>query len=178
MISWWFPQCPNLNQWLWHFNGVDLFLTPSLSSPWTILSSPSNDASVCVCVGWGGALGAFSLDTSLEVWNTCENILPSEFHSVTRGKNTMKCKRVLTDLFSPGRCRWCRGVILLACCLARALVFSAYGCHVLPPRAKWVHCHLYVYKAIYKITGVLFCSLNILFFFWIYVKDKGEVILL
>lgn len=175
MISWWFHQGPNLNQWRrLIFNPVFIV---GLCSPWSVLSFPSNDASVCVCVC--GTLGAFSLDTSLGVWNTRENILPLEFHPVTRGKNTMKCKRVWTD---PGRCWWRRGVNLLACCLARALVFSAYGCHVLPPphppEQKECIVTCMCTKLYTKLQEYYFAVLKYFFFFLIYVKDKGEVILL
>lgn len=129
-----------LNQYFWNFNCVNVFLTPSLSLAcilsevyWVMFSL------WCVCVWWwwGGHFRAFSLDTSLEVWK----ILGCEIHVKTFSLWNFTQSLVVKMRYSakgvwptsdPGQCWWHCGVKLLACCLARALVFSAYGCHVLP----------------------------------------------
>ena len=134
-----------LNQCLWNFNRVKLLLPrlyrwPVFSLKCIELCFPSNDdvcVRVCVCVwGRGGGLATFSLDTSLEVWK----IIGCEIHVKTFSLWNFTQSLVVKMRYSakgfwltsdPGQ-RWWRGVKLLACCLARALVFSAYGCHVLP----------------------------------------------
>ena len=112
-----------------------------LYSPWSVLSYVFPLMMTCVCVGLGGGGGVgifatFSLDTSLEVWK----IIGCEIHVKTFSLWNFTQSLVVKMRYSakgfwltsdPGQ-RWWRGVKLLACCLARALVFSAYGCHVLP----------------------------------------------
>lgn len=138
MFSWWFHErsesiflkfqlCQRI------FNPVFIV---GLYSLWSVLSYVFPLMCVCLVVG-GGHFRAFSLDTSLEVWK----ILGCEIHVKTFSLWNFTQSLVVKMRYSakgvwptsdPGQCWWHCGVKLLACCLARALVFSAYGCHVLP----------------------------------------------
>lgn len=110
------------------------------------------------------ALQAFSWDTTRVVLleNTWVEIqlttFPLWFNQMNCGKSTEQNKG-FDWTFQPRSVlvTWWWWCYLLACRLARALVFSLLMAALsYPPkiehsfRAKWMHCHLYVYKAIYK----------------------------
>lgn len=145
MFSWWFHERSESESVFMKFQSLQIIFNPvfivGLYSPWSLLSYvfPLMIMSVCVFVSvcLSGVLGAFSLDTSVEVWK----ILGCEIHVKTFSLCNFTQSLVVKMQYSakgfwltsdPGQCWWPCGVKLLACCLARALVFSAYGCHVLP----------------------------------------------
>lgn len=159
-----FTNGPNLNQCFRNFNRVALFLTPSLSLACNLSEMlliyvfPRMMMCVCVCVCgawsfffWHKLRGVKHVKT-FSLWNFTQSL-------VVKMRYSAKGFWLTSD---PGRCWWRRGVKLLACCLARALVFSAYGCHVLPPphplRAKWVHCSLCVQSYIQSYRSTILQS--------------------
>lgn len=153
---------------LWNLNHVNLFLTPSLPLARILPEMYWVFPLMCVCGTWSFFFG-YKLRGVKFMWKHSPFGILAD-HSWLKHDDVQK-----TDLFNPGRCWWRCGVNLLACCLARALVFSAYGCHVPPPKQNECIVTCMCTKLYTKLQEYYFAVLIYFFFlFWFMWKTREK----